>query len=727
MRPRRDAGFTLLELSFMLAAMAGLVLVLAYLSADLFATRQSMDGERLLALADAQVREFAAHKGRLPCPDTNSDGVEDCSAVPDTKGFLPYRTLGLATRTYVVGETPLRYGVYRYAAKDADLAVRALRFSPRNSDGKVYSEGDVNFANSADFCLALATAQKQTVSTSHTYVRYPEGSNQNMAYALAFPGTSDRDRSGSRYDLLNHDNSAGFQARNTAPASNYDDKTLHRGFDELYVGLKCEVVMRSLDFVADAVAFEEEVFDFAQDNQEAAAVGTIMAGVGTAVAAWGLAQSLAEVAGAAEVLGTSIGLLSAAAAACPVPPFVTCGLIPGYGLAVGLAGTGVGLAAAAAAANGAAVGLQVTATLAYDKIKGKTGLERPTTTPSASAAAQAQLDTDLSNKNAQLQAAEIVLGQEVAKEGALRGSALAAKSTLSALSAAFSGQALFKPLFTQFDEQLNGKDTGIKETVKYKDEKGDEQTLERPVITPGAYQALLDARAAKQAWAQASVADKPAALARLTAAQNAESEKRAALAATAAKFDAYDQARRAQQAATTDAEKSQAAADRAAAYAALGGSGTDSGTAGLCGEKACALDAQARAYLDAEAALDTTVSRKNGDETVTEAASSARLTQEQVVSTLRGERDALVMRIGINTCAQSGQDFDPDKNVCTAGAPGSGAANATKAAVCAIGKESYNKAACDALSAGPTSAAKVEAVKGAENILNALKREGVVQ
>ena len=735
-RPRQQAGFTLLELSFMLAAMAGLVLVLAYLTADLFAQRQNIEGEHLLTLADAQVREFAAHKGRLPCPDTNADGVEDCSPAPGTKGFLPYRTLGLSTNTYVVGETPLRYGVYRNSTADADLAVRALRFSPRNSDGKTYPETSASLANSADFCVALATAHKQAVSTHHTYVAYPGGSRQNMAYAIAFAGSSDRDRSGSRYDLLNSDNSAGFQARNTAPATDYDDKTVHRGFDELYVGLKCEVVLRSLDFVADAVGFEEEVFDFAEDNQEAAAVGTILAGVGTGIAAWGLGQSIAEVAGAGEVLGTSIGLLSGAIASCPVPPFVTCALIPLYGIAVGSAGTGVGLAAAGAAANGAAVGLQLTATLKYNDIKSRTGLDSPTTTPAPTAEQQATLNAELEAKNTALQAAENKLAAEVIVEKALINTASNARIALNTRITAFSAEANLEPLFTLFSEQLDGKDTGreITETVTYKDEKGVEktETFKRPVIVPGAYQALLEVRTAEQAKVSAQSEDVAAAQARLEAAKTDALTKRTALVATADKFDAYDQARLAQAAATTDADKSKTAADRARAYAALDAPGADSGTGGLCGSTACALAAQATAYLDAEQKLDSSESEKHvvdGKPTIRiTPATLSRQKQQDEVTKLRNERDTIAIRIGINSCTQNGQDYDPQTKVCTAGAPGSGAAAATKAAVCDVGSKAYDKPTCDALNAAAgTPPPKVQAVKGAGNILNTLRREGVVQ
>lgn len=799
LRTRRQAGFTMLELSFILSAMAGLVVALAYLTTDLFTKRQGMDGDRLLLLADAQVKEFAARRGRLPCPDTSNDGVENCEADPSSKGFLPYRTLGLSTQTYVVGETPLRYGVYRQssgeAAADADLSVRKLRFSPKNSDGTAYPDTSESQANTADFCLALANAGAGSFSATRTYVSYPSGGQQNVAYAIAFPGAANRDLGATRYDLLNATSGPGFQARNTPPASNYDDKTVHRGFNELYLSLNCEVVLRSLNFVADAVAFEEEVHSLADSNKEAAFVGTILAGVGTGVAAWGLAQSIAEVAGAAEVLGVSIGLLSTAAGTCPIPPWVTCALIPVYSVAVATAGTGVGLAAAGAALNGAAVGLQIAATVKYAGIKSRTGLDRPSTPPPASADELAALESDLDAKQAEVLAAEGALQRALNDEAALRVSAAAQRTALEALIDRFvdadptSFDAKFAETFTSLDEAMFGKDTGATEsvTIRFTDANGDEKTntIDRPVVEPGVYQALLDLREARQAYSRAETAhqsaidsgesagviqdalnDKNEAQSELSSAETTLVNRRNAVPAVISSFDTYDRARvtQASSKATRDektaayeslyascqsnpaecdsaalnealAEKNAAVAAydaattaRATAYNALGASGTDSGEGGLCGAAACNVQGSTESYLTAELRLDTQVSRTEGDTVISEAATSDRLAKQRTVSTLRSERDALEIQVGINTCALSNKDYDSINKVCTNDAPGTASANATQNAVCDTNADTYDAPACAALTAaGETPPEALAPVQGAENILRSLKREGVVR
>ena len=785
---RRHGGFTMLELSFILSVMAGLIVVLAYLTTDLFSKRQGIDGERLLLLADAQVKEFAARNGRLPCPDTTNDGVEDCGAGANVKGVLPYRTLGLATQTYVVGETPLRYGAYREAsgtlASDADLAVKKLRFTPKNSDGKGYPETNPMLANSADFCQALANGSAAGFSASRTHVAYPGGARQNVAFAIAFPGTANRDRGANAYDLLNGEAGAGFQARTTPLSDQYDDKTIHRGFDELYLGLNCEVVLRSLNFVADAVAFEEEVFALADDNRDAAFVGTILAGVGTGVAAWGLAQSIAEVAGAAETLGFSIGLLSTAAAACPFPPWVTCALIPVYSVAVATAGTGVALAATGAALNGAAVGLQIAATIQYADIKSRTGLDRPSTPPPASADEIAALNAALVSKNADLLTAQGVLTTRLNAEAALRATASTEQAALEGVIAGFPGTGdPFAGIFTSFNEGLFGKDTGTKEkiTTTYKDANGVTQTTtsERSVIEPGVYQAVLEVRDANMSLARASDAyqsaidagnsatevkealdSKTAAETRVTTANSTLQTKRTALTTSIQPFDTYDSARVTQANAkitrdaavsaynaclpdkcdadvtaqkliektTAETAYTQATTARATAYTALGLPDPDSGEGGLCGAVACDVGARVNAYVTAELALDVTTTQTVGGKTETVPATSTRLAQEATVTKLTSERDALVLEIGLNECALAGKDYDPFDKVCTADAPGSASAVATKNAVCDTTASTYDKPTCDALTAaGGTSPAALAPVQGSENILRSLKREGAVR
>ncbi len=389
---RRPRGFTLLELAVVLATLGALIFAITYATQYVADERMQLAARKSLQLADRQLAQFAALNGRLPCPDIDRDGVEDCGG--GDKGFLPYRTLGVAGSGYDAGGIPMRYGVYRRAngteTLDADLAVRADRFNPTNAHPNVPTAGagiyDLDQEGTLDFCTALINGAAAGASTAHHYVRRTDGSNVNMAFSLALPGSGDRDNVNGPYDGLNGQSGPGFEAPDTQSSSSYDDMTLTRGFGDLLATLRCQVTQYSLDTMANAVAFEEEVRIFAESNADSALQGTIMNAVSTAIAIWQLIQAGIATAAASEVLGISTGLLASATATCPIPPFVTCALIPVYAAAVASAGTGLTLSQIALGLAAAAVGLQATSTVMYALVLGRTGADDPPPAPPISQA-----------------------------------------------------------------------------------------------------------------------------------------------------------------------------------------------------------------------------------------------------------------------------------------------------------------------------------------------------
>ena len=93
---RRARGFGLLQVLLLIAVMAGLA-SMGYLQWRARAVIDSSRQERqALTQADKAIIAFATVEHRLPCPDTNRDGLEDCGAVADQKGWLPSATLRLA-------------------------------------------------------------------------------------------------------------------------------------------------------------------------------------------------------------------------------------------------------------------------------------------------------------------------------------------------------------------------------------------------------------------------------------------------------------------------------------------------------------------------------------------------------------------------------------------------------------------------------------------------------
>ena len=406
---RRPRGFTLLELAVVLATLGALIFAITYATQYVADERLQLAARKSLQLADRQLAQFAALNGRLPCPDIDRDGVEDCGG--GDKGFLPYRTLGVAGSGYDAGGIPMRYGVYRRAngteTLDADLAVRADRFNPTNAHPNVPTAGagiyDLDQEGTLDFCTALINGAAAGASTAHHYVRRTDGSNVNMAFSLALPGSGDRDNVNGPYDGLNGQSGPGFEAPDTQSSSSYDDMTLTRGFGDLLATLRCQVTQYSLDTMANAVAFEEEVRIFAESNADSALQGTIMNAVSTAIAIWQLIQAGIATAAASEVLGISTGLLASATAACAIPPFVACALIPVYAAAVASAGTGLTLSQVALGLAAAAVGLQATSTVMYALVLGRTGADDPPPAPPISQADvnAAQADYNAANLLAQ--------------------------------------------------------------------------------------------------------------------------------------------------------------------------------------------------------------------------------------------------------------------------------------------------------------------------------------
>lgn len=391
---KRQSGFTILELVAVLALTGGLIFALAYKTADIAQQRANQNTTQNLALADQHLREFAARVGRLPCPDSNGTGVEDCGV---SKGTLPYRTLGLVAIGYQQGDIPIRYGVFR-KPMDADLAVRSNHFQPTNADNTTYA---FNNRNSLDFCIGLRNAAQQPVSTSYLYQQSPGFTPKPMAYMLAAPGQRDADGINGPYDGLNADNGAGFQSPDTPISPTYDDQTQGRGFDELSSFMRCEVTLRSLDLAANAIAFEEEVIAFAESNAETAKEGVMMGIVGTSIATWNLAQAGAALASAGTTLGISSGLLATVTATCPIPPFLGCALIPVYATAVASAGVGLGLSGTALGLSAGAVAGQIAATIMYNNIAKKTGVPETPSNPGLDPAVADAALVEYNQKNAE--------------------------------------------------------------------------------------------------------------------------------------------------------------------------------------------------------------------------------------------------------------------------------------------------------------------------------------
>ena len=131
----RQGGFTLIEIAIVIFIVG---LLLAGLIAAVGPQIEARDRRQTqLAIEDARVAlyGFAMANGRLPCPDTSGDGVEDCTPMAE-RGWLPWATLGLNASGDAWGN---RF-MYRVATQAASVDCAYIRTTGGNID--VWTRGD---------------------------------------------------------------------------------------------------------------------------------------------------------------------------------------------------------------------------------------------------------------------------------------------------------------------------------------------------------------------------------------------------------------------------------------------------------------------------------------------------------------------------------------------------------------------------------------------------------
>lgn len=377
---RTQRGFSLWELAILLGLLglgmaAGFVLLKA---GDVY--QRETERTALLAAADRAVVNYAAINGRLPCPDSAGDGLENCAAGVH-KGWLPVATLGLDASAPARGVQQLRYVVYRGTA--ADLAALTERFNPSQwSNYSVPASGSYfpyNQLSGLDFCqgLTLAANAAASAANAHTLV-WPVPSSgplfKNIAYAVA-EGGMDRDGDGNVFDgpLNLLVTTPGLESPARPADAAYDDRVQARSFDDLSLAFDCQQTTRSLDAMAQALEVVNEIADQKLWSYQFAAIMTAIDAVKTAVTVVNVALAAAALATSITVQGVAAAVLAADSAACAVPlvgiPF--CVLIASAATAVAFAIAAIVASGVAVAATVVAFALNTTATIETGIIVGK--------------------------------------------------------------------------------------------------------------------------------------------------------------------------------------------------------------------------------------------------------------------------------------------------------------------------------------------------------------------
>lgn len=308
---RAERGYSLLELSVALAVL-GLMAVgfVSYWAASERAEIEN-DQQALMIRAEQSLVGFLYANSRLPCPDTDDDGRENCSGGYQ-KGFLPWRTLGLP----VLGAETLRYGVYRDSTNGLNLALKAQRFEPLLIEGGSASTS----ANLVDTCYALDVIAEQRVNASDTSMLHvgDATTERNVAYALAAPGATDMDGNGDVFDDRQSQSSPIFDRPTRQGSATYDDRVVAAGFEALGSFLSCGESLAAIGHTHFNAANASHMMSITLEDyttllrlqKDLADASLMSAGAGVASATGGALASAGEVAlSTAQAIG-SYGALS---------------------------------------------------------------------------------------------------------------------------------------------------------------------------------------------------------------------------------------------------------------------------------------------------------------------------------------------------------------------------------------------------------------------------------
>lgn len=361
---RKVAGFGLLQVLLLIAVMAGLA-AMGYLQ---WRERSAIDSSRqerqALAQADRAIVAFATVERRLPCPDTNRDGVEDCGSTAQ-KGWLPSVTLRLAGADPGVDVGQLRYLVQRQGGT-YDLTVLNDAWQPLEYDdtNTTFFAGrgsgyPTDIMTLADLCQRLDVGRATPVGA--TMARVNSSPIRTTAYALAHPGSNDADGDGDLFDGANSSAAANTSLmedpiRRPLLAS-YNDVVLERSYASLLSAFHCHPLIDSINTVALGHDVAAAVADMQSDNISEAKRAVAFNALDTAMTALEIAMTIAEGASDAgnaavdwAICAASLGLAVNACAAAPQHTAAVAlagGVIYADGVAAGLFATATAIAGTA--------------------------------------------------------------------------------------------------------------------------------------------------------------------------------------------------------------------------------------------------------------------------------------------------------------------------------------------------------------------------------------------
>ncbi|MDR1530164.1 MAG: hypothetical protein LBS40_07215 [Burkholderiales bacterium] len=352
---RRACGFSLLELA-VIVLILGLLTTLSWrFIAARIQQQATIATHSALEQADWALTGFAMAHTRLPCPDTDNDGNENCDGTGEV-GTLPYQTLGLSDAR----ASQIRYGVLRQTTPVPDPEASAsdpILALPRTVDltgapedwfyplvgilnNNITTETELRnaaseigiallqdlttstpiasrstatvtafnvplgAANALDFCYALRVAEDPPPAEeeikNHVHVLDAVGTARQVAYALALPGALDMSGDNDLFDGA-QTTALAFNTPQQAQTNLNDDRIRAVSLGTLWDRLKCGEAMAAIghaqpNAATAAVMLYRILFDYEQVLEQA----------------YELAQAQYEIA-TAGILAMVAGIVSASA------------------------------------------------------------------------------------------------------------------------------------------------------------------------------------------------------------------------------------------------------------------------------------------------------------------------------------------------------------------------------------------------------------------------------
>ncbi len=333
-KPRQHGGMLLLS-GLLLIAVSGMVALV--ISSNTKSVPRSHDA---LNRAEYMLTGFVFAHSRLPCPDSNHDGLEDCDTA-SLQGRLPYKTLGLISPLVNEYGGHIHYAPYRKAddtalEKDVDLVTKKNRYKPdvALNGGLPDSTPTLTLLseNLIDFCQAIKHQKTLAYDVMQPNIGSPE---TNLAVILIDPGAN------TQLEGENASVNMTFAKPSDAQGINYDDMVKTLSFDTLSAQFACTGLLTSIDLLVYSTEDAKFAYDNAETMVDNAEADVALTAVDTALSALSLAILAGHIAASSTNAGIYAGLCAAS-----------------LGLAVNTC-VGAGMATASAIAGGVTVTVSI--------------------------------------------------------------------------------------------------------------------------------------------------------------------------------------------------------------------------------------------------------------------------------------------------------------------------------------------------------------------------------